>query len=234
MTRPIALMDWDNTLRPGFTILDWSSYLASKHLFNKRYLRDLFDAISDYGAGKVSYLELSERAPELYALGLHGSNVAAVAGCASEFVENDRHSLFSFTSGLHEFLRRQQIEAIVISGAPIEVLHAYQKRFGWSAIFGVRVEVADGIYSASLTSNPAGAVAKETIVHQLGSDRKVLLAIGDSESDVPLLDAAQYKIVVDSDGVIADSTDVLRIKSDVSEAELLKHVTAAVIHRGAQ
>ncbi|GAB3439291.1 hypothetical protein GCM10027436_21290 [Actinophytocola sediminis] len=72
----MALVDWDNTLRPGFTILDWSRHLAAENLFDASTLRELIEVVDDYLVGAVAYQDLAARAPELYAAGLRGSRSA--------------------------------------------------------------------------------------------------------------------------------------------------------------
>ncbi|GAB3439295.1 hypothetical protein GCM10027436_21300 [Actinophytocola sediminis] len=147
--------------------------------------------------------------------------------CAADFVARDRVSLFGFVDGLHRFLRQHDVEIVVISGAPAEVLAAYREIFGWRAAFGVVIGERGGAYTGKLARNPAGAGEKKRLVRQV-SAANALLAIGDSESDVPLFDAATCKIVVDSAGVIADAPNVVRVRSDMSTAEFLTSLTAVI------
>jgi phosphoserine phosphatase len=234
LTRTVALMDWDNTLRRGFTIVDWARFLTDRNLFNPTVFDDLAATAQNYAKGIISYRQLSDQAPSLYAKGLSGHNALEVRKVASTFVDRDRRSLFGFTEPLHEFLHRRNIELVVISGAPIEVLDAFGKILGWSRVYGVTVDTAEGCYLPTLLENPAGVAAKRSIVREVVYGSDTLLALGDSESDVPLLDVAACKVVVDNDGVIADGPDVLRVKSTVDPLQLIARLTKKISSGAAQ
>jgi len=217
-------MDWDNTLRRGFTISDWAGYLVQHGVFDQTAHRGILDAVAAYADGELRYEELSYRAPSLYAEGLRGQDVQHVAELAEEFVISDEHNLFPFAKPLLWKLYQAGINIVVISGCPVEVLNAYSGRLPWGQVFGVTVGARGNRYRSNLITNPAGIESKRQIVDQLGYRSKVTVAFGDSNSDLPLFDASQWKVVVDNQDLFRSDITARHLDSRSSPQGVVEEV----------
>jgi hypothetical protein len=67
---PVALLDWDNCLHNGITLLPWTQALREAGLFPRRLATAIADLIARHQAGEIAYEEMAARAPILYAEGL--------------------------------------------------------------------------------------------------------------------------------------------------------------------
>ena len=76
------------------------------------------------------------------------------------------------------------------------------------------MQVHDGRFTGELELNPAEQTAKERIISTALEDATVVLAVGDSEADLPMLEAAQAKIVVDNDALLDDDEHTLHLRPD--------------------
>ena len=228
----VALLDWDFTLHERFTLFDWNSFLAANDALDPAIAKVLTESLADYNSGRMTYAELFEAAPTLYAEGLAGQSVEVVGRLSKSFVETDRPLVYEFTRPLMKLLLDLDIRPVVVSGAPTEVLGAYVDELGWSEMFGIDVDKRDDVYLSTLTSNPAIGPAKERIASMLASRYNITAAFGDSEADVPMLSAAKAKFVVSSPDLIRPATDVLHIRTTSPTSETISEVRELLIRKG--
>lgn len=191
-----ALLDWDNTLRKGFTITSWTKYLCDKRAIRGETYGKLLKQFELYQANKISYKQLATSTTEVYAQALVDVDLSSIENLAHSFCQEDEE-VFSYTSKLFALFREKEIDAIIISGSPKIILLQYAMRFGFSEIYGMDVEVMDGKYTGKIKQD-FGA-GKNIIVSKICHDRKRMpvIAFGDSTSDEPLLSAAQYGYLLD-------------------------------------
>lgn len=222
-SRRLALLDWDNTLRPGFTITDWTAFLASRQQFDNASVTQILDAIDSYSTGQLSYSEFSELAANLYAAGLAGQGVDEIQRSAVAFAESDLQNLFEFTQPFLSLLTDEGIEVCIVSGCPSEVLVAYSDLLNWQRAYGLEARHQNGYYTGQVAANRAGAAGKQITVTGIVGDEQALLAAGDSTSDLPLLENAQVKLVFDNPSLLQADPDAYHIDpfrpaSEVMEA----------------
>lgn len=191
-----ALLDWDNTLRRGFTITAWTKYLCDKKAIKEETYNKLLRQFELHQAKKISYGQLATSTTEVYAQALTGIDLITIENLAHSFCLEDT-DVFSYTDKLFDSFKKKRIDTVIISGSPEIVLLQYAKRFGFSEIYGMDVELVDGKYTGKVKQD-FGA-EKNLIVSKICHERKRMpvIAFGDSTSDEPLLSAAQYGYLLD-------------------------------------
>ncbi len=205
----VALLDWDNTLHEGWTLVPWCEFLESEDVIPaaEGTAAKLKEILADYPNG-ASHDELAAQTSELYAQALRSVPDPLIPQLAQRFIGNPRR--FRPYRWVDPFLRglvSLGIAPVIVSGAPAEVLTAWvtSRPSSVAACFGLQ---APGATSAALRSeflsgivpgqvNPATADGKQHLVDQVvRTRRRVVLGAGDSTSDHPLWDAAEYGIYV--------------------------------------
>ena len=194
----IALLDWDNSLHLGFTMGPWMHALARDAA--ETLTADRFDgALADYEAGDLAYDAFALLAEELYTALMDGRPVADVEAVADRLVPVD--PLRPGTPELISALLASGIRPILVSGAPIEVLRAHAAALGIapSDVTGWTLDRDRDRYLGRLASgNTARGGSKGRIVaaHQ-AAGAEILLGVGDSDADRPLVDAARIGAWID-------------------------------------
>ncbi|MFO1540341.1 MAG: HAD family hydrolase [Chloroflexota bacterium] len=193
----IALLDWDWTLRDGFTASPWLRALARDA--QELAAADRFDAaLAAYLAGSLAYDRLALLAEEVYVGIAAGRPVAELAERAEAVAATDR--LRPGAEALLAALRSAGIRPVVISGAPVEVLRAHARRLGIDPADVTGWELArdgDRIAPRLASGNTARAEAKAVVVARVAAGAEVVLGIGDSDGDRPLVAAARIGAWVD-------------------------------------
>jgi phosphoserine phosphatase len=192
----VALMDWDNTIRRGWTIRDWARYLVGQDLLQDRTVSEVESVLERHAAGRCSYTVMADTVLQRFAEGLEGQSVDAVLAQAPSFIAGDRYRFYPFAEEALGELRARGLSLLVISGAPEEVLNAAATRYGFTEVRGSVFDVQNGAYVGTVKQNRATVRGKRDAIAPLLGDRIAALAMGDSEADMPLLERAHLKVVV--------------------------------------
>jgi phosphoserine phosphatase len=187
--RKVVLVDWDNTLRRDYTVRSWSEFLADRGLFSNRHA--IADGWDRFHADKsYTYATFCRDMADVYAAGLAGKTRDAVLAAAAAFVHDDMENVFRFVQPLSELFAEEHMAVIVVSGAPEVPLAQYASALGLEIGGALCLEVQEGRYTGRWLENCGLSASKRDAVARVLASSDVVMAFGDSESDIPLLYAA--------------------------------------------
>lgn len=229
--RRLALLDWDNTLRRGFTVIDWTSFLKSRNQYDEVIDKQISAAIGSYRRRQLTYAVLSELIGGLYSSGLAGQSISSIQKSAVDFVAEDQKNLFQFTPSFLALLADENIDACIVSGCPSEVLDAYSSVLTWHSYYGLETEHRNGYYTGRVAANRADVAGKELVVSKIMGDGRVQLAAGDSASDLPLLERAQVKLIFDNPNLFKAEPSVYHLDPSRPASEIVDAVRHALRHK---
>lgn len=196
----VAFIDLDNTLREGWSIRPWLSFLARHGMKEAAEcassIQEYFD---QYHTNEIDHDQLARDTAVAYARTLDGRSVAEIEDDAELFVRNHEiNGIYSFVEPLIESLKQRGVAPIVISGAPRELVKSYCNLLGIEEYYAMALGVdSDGKYNGTVQSNTGVAdVKRETIKQVRSAGREAVIGIGDSTSDMPIWNAAKCKIIV--------------------------------------
>lgn len=200
MINRIALVDWDGTIRRNFTILSWAHYLGNAGIVSERIVEDIEGQFALYSRGLISHDDLAAGAAAVYANYLTGIPEETVRKHIPFFLKTDRSFLFLTCLRLISYFSEKDIDVIVISGAPAEILTVYKKYYPFNSVYGLVLETRKGVFTGKVNVNPGVATTKERIVRQLKEREgwEIVVAMGNSVSDAPLFNAAMINIIVNN------------------------------------
>ena len=188
----VALFDIDGTLVKGLLIVDFPGYLVKQGCFDRASESQISRLARNYKQGFVSYRYISTRIPKLYATGIKGQSQSKILRLARTFIRTSKGRVLPYSKRLVSLLAQHGFLTAAISGSPVEVLLPL-KPWGFRRIFGTQMEVKSGIYTGRVRRNLIVAEEKERVVEALTSGRHIdtqgSYAFGDTEQDVPLLNA---------------------------------------------
>ena len=191
-----ALLDWDSTLRTGATIFTLMQFLCDKGVIPPRALEEKAEIIETFRRGEISHDELSSQINLHYLSCLRGLSEERYNALLAAYLQQDAGPHIPTTEVLVPWLRSHAIDAVVVSGSP---LRALQPHFPWIGVvdaFALVEGVTDGVMDGTRISD--GGCGKESAAQHCRErfGATPLLAMGDSESDYPLLRQARMPIMV--------------------------------------
>jgi phosphoserine phosphatase len=186
-------LDWDGTLRKGYGIVDWTNFLDESGKFDPEAAVRERDLVSNYLAGKIPYIQAVFDVGVIYAEGLAGQKVEDTLGLAAQFAGNDK-AIFDFTPVLFKILLKNNIKIVLISNTPQVMLDEYRKHFGLTEVYGLQVEEQAGSWANQVIMNPGLSEVKRKIVTDLVNRYNIILGMGDTHEDAPLLESARIRL----------------------------------------
>lgn len=195
-TLKYALLDWDNTLRKGFTIQAWMEYLHVRQIISDEYYVDFLHQFELYDKKTLEYNQLSDNTTSIYVKAIEGKDVLDIESAGRDFCVQD-NGIFPYVGRLFHDFRINRIEVIVISGTPQMLLEHYSKLLGIDEVYGLVVGVKEGCYT-DIIERDYGA-CKSEIVDKIcvAKGEKPIFAMGDSMADEPLINAAKFGCYID-------------------------------------
>lgn len=195
-----ALVDWDGTVRRGYTLLQWMEHLTRRGFVAQSSLDKVSQAFLDHKQDKVTHDELAKRTAVIYGKSMAGLPVTVIGREAHPFMLKDKKRLFAESVQLLRHLRKREISIFIVSGAPAQVLSAYQKHYGFARVFGLELTTRNGCFTGLVAANPGISSGKRRVISGINSTQAgmAMIGIGNSESDAPLFKEVKTRIVVDN------------------------------------
>jgi HAD superfamily hydrolase (TIGR01490 family) len=199
-TPAVAFFDLDGTLARGHMIFDFPTHLMDRGLFDKDALDDIRRMREDIRLQRISYRQVAERLPALYAKGVRGQKEKAVSLEAEKFVEWRMDHVFPYAKCLVRLMRESGRPAVAISGSPEDTVGALARRLGMDAAIGTRLETKDGRFTGNVLHNLILQETKkaffEELVGKLGLDASECFGFGDTEQDVSFLGGVGHPVAL--------------------------------------
>lgn len=222
-----ALLDWDGTLRRGFTMLDWAKFLSDHHHITDRAADSIKSNFERYLAGSITYRHLALSTGRMYASSLKARSVDDTSRLAHSFVSID-DQMFGFTEGMIAVLHEFKIKAIIISGTPQVLLDSYQEALGFDAAFGLDLTIKNGHWLGKIKVNYSTQKQKQKLVSVLVKRFKIVLGIGDTEADRALLESAETSLLVSHPGSTDKEIEGLQRARSVNAGNITQAVIDAL------
>jgi phosphoserine phosphatase len=124
-----AFFDVDKTLRKGFLIMDFPTYLAGRGMFDEGKLAEMKEVIRQYHAGTRTYFGVGRVLLKQYSEGLMGQHRSRVMEEAERFIGMTEDAAFPYTGDLVGMMNGYG-RTIALSGSPVEVVRLFSERHG--------------------------------------------------------------------------------------------------------
>jgi phosphoserine phosphatase len=188
-----AVLDWDGTLRKGYEILDWTNFLDESGKFDSDTAVRQRELVSNYLARKIPYAQAVLDVGVIYAEGIAGHKIEDTLALAAQFARIDK-AIFGFTPAFFKILLKNNLRIVLISNTPQVMLDVYRKHFGLTEVYGLQVEQRAGLWANQVIINPGLSDVKRRIVKELVNKYNIILGMGDTHEDAPLLEAAKIRL----------------------------------------
>lgn len=198
-TKAVVLFDIDNTLVRGFSGLHFAKFLTELVLFHRDSYERMQADFAAFRDQKLGYREFAIIIVGHYSEGLKDYHQKDVETASEQYLTSYQNNLFPFTPELVALMNSQG-KTIAISGAPKEAFTPLARTLGIQQAYLLEAEVQNGIYTGRTKTNMALDTEKTQVIKQLkqiGFDISQSFAFGDSEHDLPILEAVSNPFAVE-------------------------------------
>lgn len=196
--RPFAVFDIDGT------IIRWQLYHA---IADKLAQQGKLDA-NDFKkvkksrmtwktrSGEQSFDNYEQNLVQLVNSAFRGLDVAAFEQTCKEVINEYRDQVYTYTRDLIEKLRAEDYLLFIISGSQAEIIKLLANYYNFDDYGGTIYEQKDGRFTGKNT--PLRSQRKPTFLKELVAKHNATwqssIGVGDSESDIPMLDLVENPI----------------------------------------
>lgn len=197
MKKKFAVFDFDGTLirwqlyhaivdeLANEGLVDKESYKKVKIARHKWKIRESQDAFKDYEKELVN----------CYKLSLPNLSQPQLDGAIEKVYEEHKEQVYVYTRELVKKLKAEGYFLIAISGSHREAVELVAKHYGFDDWVGTKYEKTDGRFTGNYR---LPAAEKDKVLRSLIKEHNLSLkdsyAVGDSESDIPMLAMAENPV----------------------------------------
>lgn len=203
----VALFDVDQTLISGYTVFPFVDMLIDQNVVDGSISKVLRNDRLRRKKSAITYQQFADDVVTHYCQGLAGRSQQQVEEVGRQFLAFIRPVMLCGFSP--ELVREMNKHArtIAISGSPVEVLQPLAKHLGITDAQGLEAEVSNGYYTGKVKTNMAIRDEKEKVIATLvnrGFSKQTSFAFGDSDSDIPILEAVDNPFAVNPNPALAE------------------------------
>ena len=198
MSRPIAAFDIDGTVFRSVLLDELIQELVRREVLSKvalKHYASFKDKYERTGAGIDQYIDKAVEAFGRYAKGVPYGDVADIAG---EIIEAQKDHVFRYAKDLIYELKQEGYFLLAVSRSPKFIVDGFGYELGFNKSYGI-------FFETGATGRFTGEIVDEHIIYNKGAvlQRAVKkekltfansIAVGDSESDISLLELADMAI----------------------------------------
>lgn len=196
MNNKFAVFDIDGTLFRWQLFHELVVQLTIADVFPKNTFGEVDLAWNKWRGGEMSFHEYEGLVVETLVHYLPLIPLPVYQAACDKVVAQSAHKVHFYPRQLIKDLKEKGYKIIAISGSQQEVLESFCSRYGFDIVIGVIYEQKDGRFTGKIERPTIGKKAdilKELIKeHNLTTEGSV--AIGDSDGDIPMLDAVEQPI----------------------------------------
>ena len=186
----LAIFDIDGTIFRSSLVIELSHALVESGVFPARAKKEIQKEYVDWLNRKGSYEAYINKVVKIYVKYIKGKKFASVNIIARGVISIHKDRVYRFTRDLIKNLKKQGFFLVAISGSPSYIVEEYAKTIGFDKFYGTELEIKNGKFSGNVL-NLDSAFHKAKILKTLAAfykaDLSQSVAVGDTQSDVPML-----------------------------------------------
>jgi HAD superfamily hydrolase (TIGR01490 family) len=210
MSKPIklALFDIDGTIFRSSLLIELINGLVEDRIMPLTAKKEVEREFKAWLDRKGDYETYIKKVIAIHLKYIAGKSYVEVTASAQQTIQNLRHRVYRFTRDLIKSLQNKNYHLVTISGSPTYIVSKYAKMMGFKGFFGSEYEVKNGVFTGKVLNletfyKKALVLKKYLDDKNLKVDFKNSIAVGDTESDIPMLSLVGHPIAFNPNGELA-------------------------------
>lgn len=206
----MAIFDIDGTIFRSSLVLELMSMLVARKIFSKSTLKEISDSYESWLNRQGSYEDFIMKLVTVYQANIVGCSSVKVESAIEFLLEQQKDHLYRYTRGLIKDLKQKGYFLFAVSGSPTGIVKPFADYLGFHGSCGREYEIRHGKYTGKVSNDQEMNLNKDKIVkkylseHGLTADFKQSVAIGDTETEIPLLKIVGKPIAFNPNRQLAD------------------------------
>lgn len=196
--RKVAVFDIDGTVFRSSLFLELIERLFERNILDQSGSEALHDPLEAWRNRKGTYEAYVNKAVEIFKDNIKGVAYADVADIAGEIIEEKRHHVYRYTRDLLKKLQKEGYFILGISHSPKFIVdgfgyeQGFDKTYGYFFTTGPSGNFTGLVEEGDIMANKAAVLERAVRKEQLTLEDSV--GVGDTESDIPMLELVTHPI----------------------------------------
>ncbi len=202
--RRLAIFDVDGTIYRWSLFLEVVDGLVEEGIFPRKAHNEINKEYVLWLNRKLHYNVYLEKAVETFFKYLKGCRFSDVKRVSKKIINLKKDRVYAFSRDLIIDLKKKKYFLLVISGSPLFIVEEFAQSFKFDQWYGSRYEIKNGVFTGR-DENRDPVFRKGKVLDAFLAESKEVFdlknstAIGDSPSDIPILERVGKPIAFDPD-----------------------------------
>jgi HAD superfamily hydrolase (TIGR01490 family) len=198
MNKKVAFFDIDGTVFRSSLLVELVEGLIRRNVFPKEAAHSYATSREAWVNREGSYEAYIEDIIETYLTHMRGVFYGNLADVGKRVVEEQSKRVYRYTRDLIRDLKGKDYFVVAISQSPKFILDDFCESYGFDKVYGRLYEIGPqdrftgAILDRELIENKANIIAR--VLEQTGATLEGSIGVGDTESDIPLLEKVETPI----------------------------------------
>lgn len=195
--KKFAVFDFDGTLIRWQLFMAIFYELAIEGLIDNEDYREVHNLFDSWKArsSEKAYENYARKSIEIFDKHVSQLNISVFSEAVDKVFDKYKDQVYTYTRDLVKELKKKDYYLIAISGSQYEIVEKVSKYYGFDEWTGTKYKKS-GDKFGGYESFPAGAKGKtlQKIIDSKGLNLKGSIAVGDTESDITMLELVENPI----------------------------------------
>lgn len=208
MKAKLAIFDIDGTIFRSSLLIELINGLVEFGVFPGIAKKEMEKEYLAWLDRKGSYEDYINKVIQIHLKYIKGCRRDAVEEVAREVVKREKDRVYRYTRDLIKDLKKQEYVLVAISGSPAYIVSKFAAVAGFDYCFGSEYEAHENIFTDKVINKEIfldkAFVLKEFLrKEKIIADLKESLAVGDTESDIAMLELVGHPVVFNPNMTLA-------------------------------
>lgn len=224
--RPVAFFDIDGTVFRSSLLIELVEQLIEEDVFPAEAALQFECEMEEWRSREGGYKEYVEAVIATFLKHIRGVHYGVFAEIGRHVVSEQSKHVYRYARDLIDSLKEQGYYLVAISQSPKTVLDEFCAQYGFDKVYGRIYEIGPQdrftgvVVDEHLIQNKANIV-KRVFDHNHDLARDSSLAVGDTESDIPLLEEVAHPICFNPNKSLFDYASRLGWKVVVERKDVI-------------
>ncbi len=205
----LAVFDIDGTVFRSSLLVELINGLVDDHVFPLSARAEMEEDYLSWVNRTGEYEQYIQKVINIHLKYIKGCRQRDVESVAERVVNFQCKRLYRFTRDLLARSKKDKRFLVCISGSPTYIVSKFAKAVGFRAFFGSEYEVKDGVFTGEVTNldtfyKKAFVLQEFLRTHGVDADLEGSTAVGDTESDIPMLEVVGHPIAFNPNTKLAE------------------------------
>jgi HAD superfamily hydrolase (TIGR01490 family) len=209
-TQKLAVFDIDGTIFRSSLAIELIRGLVTDSIFPVQAIKEMEKDYEAWVNRKAPYDNYVKKVLLIYVKYIKGCKQKQVEQSMDKIVVVQKDRLYRYTRDLVKELRKKNYFLLAISNSPTYIVSKFAKTLGFDASFGSIYMIDDGAYTGvaytfnNNLKNKADVLRFFLGTHKQRFNLDQAIAVGDTETDIPMLSAVGHPIAFNPNDKLAE------------------------------